>query len=274
MRPRLMKEFPGKYVGHEGTGKLQVDLRYIKLATKGSVPNIDTNDKETLTELIMQGKQLAGKLNLKDPGTNDNSDINMDKVTNVSVITSGHEVSASQSSSLGIAQIPYVCHPQVQPMYMSQMFQPTMQYASPIGSLPGAVRPIQGFQNIGGNNTCVTTDQQSQFLVQGFQAPGASNFVTTDQQSQFSVCNPGLNFSDQLMTGNSFNTALNSSVSGHLGQGQGPFTIVLASQSNPEVGMINLGNSIPPMLEQNVPSSLDPTCNLPREGVDEKKDGP
>jgi hypothetical protein len=57
MRPLLKSSFPLKYEGKDGAQNLQRDLRYIKIATNGRIP--EDRSSSYLSNLIMKGKSTV-----------------------------------------------------------------------------------------------------------------------------------------------------------------------------------------------------------------------
>ena len=71
MRPLLKSSFPLKYEGKDGAQNLQRDLRYIKIATNGRIP--EDRSSSYLSNLIMKGKSTVvskvPNLNVQQPYT-------------------------------------------------------------------------------------------------------------------------------------------------------------------------------------------------------------
>lgn len=64
VRPRLQRLFPDLYKGKDGNQRLLRDVRFLKIACSGNIPQETENDKEKLKELIYQGKNKV----IKDTG--------------------------------------------------------------------------------------------------------------------------------------------------------------------------------------------------------------
>lgn len=64
VRQRLQRLFPDLYKGKDGNQRLLRDVRFLKIACNGNIPEETANKREKLTELIYQGRNKV----IKDTG--------------------------------------------------------------------------------------------------------------------------------------------------------------------------------------------------------------
>ena len=121
MRPILKSLFPLKYEGKDGTQNLQRDLRYIKIATNGQIP--EDQSLENINVILTKGKSRVSSTvgNFDTPSSNSV----MPQTTEIQLTSPCY--TSPQPSTTSFAQLPLQ---QSSPFHMAQ-YNPYFPMASP-----------------------------------------------------------------------------------------------------------------------------------------------